>query len=154
MTSVRHRSTPERHPDTSGGLKLKPCDLNSDRRTMSDKHQELRKSLNKSAYFRPGTGRCLSAHRTMPFRPPADVLWVELLLKAKNINTKIYMYWANLAFTSITVRASPSLSYYNNLFLWINDGEIDINVYIIALKNCLIPAKSADCTDFFCRWAP
>jgi len=41
----------------------------------------------------------------------------------------------------IFITVSLSLCYFNNLFLWRNDGEFDINVYITARQNLLHPCK-------------
>jgi len=46
-----------------------------------------------------------------------------------------------VVFIFTTVRVSLNRSYFNKLFLLRNDGEFDINVYIIARENLFYPCK-------------
>jgi len=52
---------------------------------MSEKRQELLKISEQ-------IGRCPSAHRTMPVRAPADILWVELPQMTSDVYLQKYEY--------------------------------------------------------------
>jgi len=109
-------------------------------RTMSDKCQELKKSLNKSTDARPGTGRCFMSRIEISekrcFCRSTYCTYIDIsLLKTAFINTKICMLleqlmminiqqtsatfvfnflqsWASVVFITITVRVSLNLSFF------------------------------------------
>jgi len=49
-----------------------------------------------------------------------------------------------MVFIIITVRVSLNLSYFNNLFRLRNNGELDVNVFIIARGNSCPGRTPAD----------
>jgi len=97
---------------------------------------------------RPGTGRCFmsrtaTSEKRRVFAEEHNCIYIDISLQDQKHNTKIYISnkqlrminmqrtsatdflqsWASVVFITITVRVSLNLSYFNNLFLWRNDGE-------------------------------